>query len=108
MKHVTRGVGILMQMADYPVSPEPGGSSPHSVGRDSADGSADVDGNGTSDVMVRIKLQMIVAILASAVLLVVARLLPEPPVVEVPLWWSDAVRSGLPGSAGEGCSRRSR
>ena len=84
-------------MADYAVGLEHGGRGRGSGGRRLGGRRiVGVHGNGGSDVMVRIKLQIVVAVLASAILLGVARLLPEPPVVEGPLWWSDAVRPGVP------------
>ena len=49
--------------------------------------------------------QMGLAVLASAALLVAVLLVPElPPAPEVPLFWSDLVRSGLPRAAGVGCA----
>ena len=96
-------------MADYAVGLERGGHGRGSGGRRL--GGRHIVGvheNGRSDVMVRIKLQIVVAVLASAILLGVARLLPEPPVVESPLWWSHVVRPGVPASAVDDSSRSSR
>ena len=96
-------------MVDYAVGLERGGRGRGSGGRRL--GGRHIVGvhvNGRSDVMVRIKLQIVIAILASAILLGVARLLPEPPVVEAPLWWSHAVRPGVPVLADDDPSRSSR
>ena len=105
MNQLIRGVGSSERTADYAVGLERRGCGRDSLGRASGEGSVDVDGNGTSDLMVRIELQIVVAVLASAVLLGVARLLPEPPVVGAPPWWSDAVRPDLAAAVGGDCSR---